>query len=89
MEVILGRNSFPHGSNTGVARVAVPDQGLQLMSLYRLDISSIFARPPLKSTGRKSFMADPKALTVIGENFDSGPGFISKDKHTAAEWVCF
>lgn len=59
------------------------------MSLYRLDIAGIFARPPLKSTGRKPFVADPKALTVIGENFDGGSGFVAKDKHTAAEWVCF
>ena len=88
-EVILDGNFSPHGGYTAIARVAVPYQSLQFMRLYRFDISSIFARPPLKSTGRKPFMADPKALTVIGENFDGGPCFIAKDKHAAAERVCF
>jgi hypothetical protein len=77
-KAILVRNSSPHGGYPRLVWVAVPYQGLQFMSLYRLDISSIFFRPPLKSTGRKSFVAYPKSLTVISENFDGGPAFVAK-----------
>jgi hypothetical protein len=88
-ETVSGRNSSPHGGYTRVAWVAVPYQGLQFMGLYRLDMSSIFFRPPLKSTGRKPFVTYPKSLTVIGPNFDGGPAFIAENKHITAKRVGF
>lgn len=59
------------------------------MGLYGFDLSGIFVRPPLKSPGRKPFMANPKPLAVIGEDFDGGPAFVAKDKHATAQRVCF
>jgi hypothetical protein len=49
------------------------------MSPYGLDMSGIFARPPLKPTGRKPFMADPESPAVIGKNFNGGSACITRN----------
>ncbi len=57
------------------------------MGLNVADRCGLFFRPPLKPAGRKPFMADPKALAIIGEDFDGSPAFIAEDKQITAKRI--
>ena len=66
-------------------RVTAHQQHLQLMGLQLMDCA--ISRPIGKAAPRETLMADPKTLTIIGQDFDRRAPAIAEDDEPATEGI--
>ena len=81
-----GPQAAPRGSDLRPARIAVPQQQLQLMRLQRLRRTETLG-PPTKFPSRQTLVHHPKSLTVVDQESNRRGSPVAKNEDRPAERV--
>jgi hypothetical protein len=83
----LGRYFTPGSRNVHTTQIAVPKQHLQFNGGKGSRVwAADFSYPAEASLGQ-TFVAEPKALAVIGKNTERGASFVAEDKKGSREGI--
>ena len=81
------RNPFPQRRYLASARIAIPDQKLQLMGHQRFLFTDPIGGPPPKTAPAQPLLTQPEPLAVIHQELNRRRPFVTKNKQRPRERI--